>query len=513
MPTKTADTGYGPPALDLDAPLVGREAESGRLAAFAAGAARDGGTLMLLGEPGVGKSALLAGTVREARAAGTRVLQAAGLPALAAVFGIERGTAAGGEELADAVVRRVAQSARDAPVLLVLDDAQRFGRAEELVLGQVARRLAGTGAGMVCAARPGAERFCDYGGLALQELGPLGQGASEELLGRRFPDMARRVRRRLMADAEGNPLALLELAAALTEPQRAGMRALPARIPLTERLQAAFASRIPALPSATRHLLLVAALEGGGELRVIRRAAAGRCGLKHLAPAERAGLVAVDDSTGRLGFRHPLLRAAVVHLSTSDQRRAAHRALAHAWSTVPERRAWHLAQAAVAPDGPIADRLEQAADLGAGRGDGPGAVAALLRAADLSPSGPEQARRLAKAAYLGANLTGELREVPRLLDDARRAAPDGDSLAVTVAAALYLLHGHGEIDSAHRLLSRVIAAQPVPYDPGDTTLVAALAVLMPACFYSGRPIRLGPPRRRDRRAARHPGSAADRADR
>ncbi|WP_217561252.1 AAA family ATPase [Streptomyces sp. GbtcB6] len=497
-------------------PLIGREADLERLDGFLAGIPRQGGgSLVVLGDPGVGKSALLAEAVRRAEAAGLRVLQAAGVqyraqagygalqqlltsvpeiqsraarsPVLAGALGFERGTAPGPDAVTEAVVALAAELSRDMPTLLVLDDAQWLDRASAVVLGQVARRLAGTGTGLVCAARPGEESFFDHSGLAPHELGPLGEAAAGELLGRRFPEMASRVRRRLIADAEGNPLALLELPAALSESQRIASQALPARIPLTERLQSTFAARIRTLPPVTRHLLLVAALEGSGDLVVVRRAGAGGGALKYLVPAERARLVRVDETAGRLAFRHSLIRSAVVELSTGDQRRNVHRALAEAWHGVPEQRAWHLAQAAVEPDEGIAALLEEAAEAGAHRGDGPNAVAALVRAAELSPAGSGYARRLAKAAYVGANLTGSVRDVPRLLDDARQAAPDAESPAVAVAAALHLLNSYGDIDTAHRLLSGAIALQPEPYDLSDVTLLEALSTLFMVCVHAGRP--------------------------
>ncbi|MER6265943.1 AAA family ATPase [Streptomyces sp900105755] len=497
-------------------PLVGREAELERVDGFLAGLARPGGggSLMLLGDPGVGKSALLAAAVCRAEAAGLRVLEAAGVqyraqasygalqqlltsvpgirsrtartPALAGALGFVRGAAPGSDAVADAVVALAAELSRDRPTLLVLDDAQWLDRASAVVLGLVARRLAGTGTGLVCAARPGEESFFDHSGLAAHELGPLGEAAAGELLGRRFPALAGRVRRRLIAAAEGNPLALLELPAALSEPQRTASQALPAHLPLTERLQWTFAARIGTLPPGTRHLLLVAALEGSGNLLVVRRAVAGRSALEQLAPAERARLVRVDDTTGRLAFRHPLIRSAVVELSTSDQRRNVHRALADAWHGVPEQRAWHLAQAAVEPDEQIAALLEDAAETSAHRGDGPNAVAALVRAAELSPAGSGHARRLAKAAYVGANLTGSVRDVPRLLDDARQAAPDAESPAVAVAAALHLLNSYGDLDTAHRLLFGAIAPQPEPYDLSDGTLLEALSTWFMVCVHAGR---------------------------
>ena len=494
--------------------LIGREHDMGRLGGFLSELPRAGGTLLVLGEPGVGKSALLAAAARQAEAAGIRVLHTVGVqyrahvsygalrhlltcspesrsratdaPALAVALGLDRGSAPGHDAVADAVVSLVADLASEGPTLLMLDDAQWLDAASAVVLGQVARRMLGTGAGMLCAARPRDESFFDYSGLPLHELGPLSDAASERLLARQFPTLAPRVRRRLVADAEGNPLALLELPTALTDSQRTASQALPSRLALTERLQSAFASRVQGLPAATRHLLLVAALEGSGDLQVVRRAVAGRCDLKHLAPAERARLVSVDDTTGRLGFHHSLMRSAVVELSTSDQRRSAHRALADAWTGVPEQRAWHLAQAAVEPDEQIAALLEQVAEISARCGDGPNAVAALLRAADLSPAPEQRARRLAKAAYCGANLTGDLREVPRLLDSAQRASPNADSLAAAVATAVYLLNSYGDLDTAHRLLRGAIAPVPEPYDPADATVLEALSTLLMVCVHGGR---------------------------
>ncbi|MGW1255659.1 helix-turn-helix transcriptional regulator [Streptomyces sp. NPDC002513] len=497
-----------------DGPLIGREADLDRIGRFLAGIARAGGPLLLLGEPGVGKTALLAATASRAEDSGMYVLPTAGVEykarlsysglgqlldaaaekqpsvvlgdALTVVLGRKDGPAPEHESVAEAVLSLVRRLAVHRPTLLVVDDVQWLDSASAVVLGQVARRLDGSGAGMLCAARPGAESFFDYSGLPVHDVGPLSDPAADDLLVDRFPALALRVRRRLMAEAQGNPLALLELPVALSGSQRAASEALPERLPLSHRLQSAFASRITSLPAATRYVLLLAALDGTGDLRVLRRAVAGRCSLKHLGPAERAQLIRVDEPSG-LRFRHSLTRSAVVDLSTSDQRRSAHRALALAWEDVPERRAWHLAQAAHGPDEQVAALVEQVAAVIGRRGDGPAAVAALLRAADLTPEGPERARRLAKAAYTGANITGDLRDVPRLLDDARRAAPGAGSMAAAVAGSAYLLSGCGDIDTAYSLLCGAIALHPEPYDPADTTLFEALHTLMLVCFYGGRP--------------------------
>ncbi|MGW0998885.1 helix-turn-helix transcriptional regulator [Streptomyces sp. NPDC002523] len=512
----------------MDASLIGREYDLALLAGFLADVPRGGGSLVVVGDPGVGKTALLTQVAHGAEAVGVRVLRTAGVqyraeagygalrqlltsspqiradaaqtPALAAALGLAPGTALaasaaagpgldgnfGHEAVADAVVSLLTDRRGRPATLLVLDDAQWLDRASADVLAQVARRLLGTGTGMLVAARTGEESFFDYGGLPLHEVGPLSEAASEALLTCRFPMLAPRVRRRLMADAEGNPLALLELPTTLTGLQQSASQAMPRRLPLTQRLQSAFASRIQHLPAATRYLLLVAALEGSGNMQVVRRAAAARCGMKHWAPAERGGLVRIDEPTGRLEFRHSLMRSAVVELSTAEQRRGVHRALAEAWVGVPEQRAWHLAQGADGPDERVAALLEEVADLSATRGDGPSAVAALVRAADLSPEGTAQARRLTKAAFLGATLTGNLRDVPRLLDTARQAFPDADSLPAAVATAVYLLNSYGDIDTAHRVLSGAITAQRKPYDPADATLLEALFTLLMVCFYGGR---------------------------
>jgi DNA-binding CsgD family transcriptional regulator len=495
-------------------PLVGREADLDRIGAFIASIPRAGGPLLLMGEPGVGKTALLAAAGSQAEASGMYVLPTAGVEykarvsysglqplldvaaenqssiilgrALSVVLGHDDGPAPEHEAVADAMLSLVRQLSRSKPTLLVVDDVQWLDSASAVVLSLVARRLASTGAGMLCTARPGVESFFDYSGLPVYDVGPLSHAASEGLLVHRFPALAPRVRRRLAAEAQGNPLALLELPVALSGPQRAASEALPEWLPLSRRLQAAFASRIAGLPAATRYLLLLAALDGTGDVQALRRAVAGRCNLKHLGPAERAQLIRVDDPSG-LKFRHLLTRSAVVDLSTRDQRRSAHRALADAWENVPERQAWHLARAVDAPDEQVAALVERMAVTIGRRGDGPAAAATLLRAADLSPAGLERARRLAEAAYISANIAGDLRDVPRLLDDARRAAPGAGSLASAVARSAYLLNSSGDIDTAYSLLCGAIAMQPVPYDPADAMLFEALHTLLRVCFLGGRP--------------------------
>ena len=257
-------------------------------------------------------------------------------------------------------------------------------------------------------------------------------------------------------------------------------------LPLTARLQDLFASRIRALPEPTIDLLLIAVLDGTGDLRVLEAAAPGESGLDDLAAAERARIVQVDESAGRLTFRHPLIRSAVVALSTSDQRRRAHRVLA-ACVSVPERRAWHLAEATVGPDESVASLLEDVAHTHLNRGDAVRAVAEMSRAAELSPATADQGRRWAEAAYIGATVLGDLRNAPRLLDDVREMDPDhAGSLAGAVAAGYHLLNGDGDVDTAHRLLVGAIETAPDPSDAHDEVLVEAIYNLLEVCFFGGR---------------------------
>ena len=379
------------------------------------------------------------------------------------------------------------RAAAASPVLVIADDLPWLDRASAGVLGFVARRLAGSRIGFLAASRPGQESFFERAGLAQHELGPLDDQAACGLLSSRFPELAPRVVQRVLAEAQGNPLALLELPATLSGAQRTAAAALPVVLPLSRRLQGLFASRASALPAPARWLLLLAVLDGSGDLRVLQ-AAAGQQQIEDLAPAEQAGLVHVDDRTGRLVFRHPLTRSAIVELSTSGDRRRAHRALAAQLADQPERRAWHLGQAAVEPDEQIASLLEETAQRILRRADAVGAVSALLRAAELSPARSDRSRRLAQAAFVGASVTLEVDTVSPLLSDARQAGPEsGTSLLTAAAAAFVLLNGDGDVITAHRLLTQAIEDQARPYRISDTGVFEAVSTLFMMCWLGGRP--------------------------
>ncbi|MEV0117338.1 AAA family ATPase [Streptomyces sp. NPDC050844] len=497
--------------------LIGRGPELDMMRGFVDEVATFGGALLLSGEAGVGKTVLLDAAASYARGAGLRVVRAAGvefestvsfaglhqilhplLPglgqltgpyrgALSVALGLDDGPAPDQLLVSNAALALLVQAAAERPLLVIVDDLPWLDRASAVVLGFLARRLDAGRVGLLGAYRSEEGSFFERGGVPVHPVEPLDAIAATELIQGHFPSLAPRVRDRLLAEAQGNPLALLELPIALSGTQRSGA-GVPDVLQLSRRLQAVFASRVEALPARTRLLLLYAVLDGTGDLSVLASAGAGRLSVADLAYAERAGLVRVDDRTGRLAFRHPLTRSAVVALSTSDQRRTVHRALAEHRADRSERRAWHLAQATVEPTEEVARLLEQVAHDIVRRGDAAGAVAALLRAADLSPRGHDRSRRIAEAAYLGADLTGDLRDVPRLLEEARKAdgGRAGPLVAAVAATHHILLSGEGDLDTAHRLLAGAIEMQHQPYDATDTTMVEALYTLAWVCHGSHR---------------------------
>ncbi|WP_046731575.1 helix-turn-helix transcriptional regulator [Streptomyces humi] len=498
--------------------LVGRERDLDRV--LGAVGRHPGGALLLSGDPGVGKSAVLDAVAAAAAHDGIRVLRAAGaefeadvgysalnqilLPLHGALdrldapgrdaLGVALGFGAGPRPerlvVCNATLALLRSAAADGPVLLIVDDLPWVDRASAAVLGFLARRLSGDRIRFLGASRTGVDGFFDGAGLPSYELPALDTDSAARLVDLRFPDLAHPVRRRLLDAAQGNPLALLELPDALRADQRRAREVLPAVLPLGERLQSLFVSRVLSLPAPTRDLLLLATLDGTGDLGVLSAAARESDGAPDLAdldPAERDGLVRVTESPRRLVFRHPLIMSAVVEAATSSTRRAAHRALARVPGGRPEQRAWHLGEATLQPDEEVALLLERTARRILDRGDAVAAIAALTRAADLSPRGADRARRLSEAAYVGAESIGALRSASELLEDARRADPGhGSSLNSANAAVQLVLNSDGDLATAHRLLVGAIEEGDHGYDAGDPALVDALHFLLLLCNYGAR---------------------------
>ncbi|MFJ9695898.1 ATP-binding protein [Kitasatospora sp. NPDC101183] len=467
--------------------LYGREGEQAAVERLLA-AARDGrsGVLLLRGEPGIGKTALLDDAVARA-GSGFRVIRAAGveyeaelpfaglslllapgldrLPALpgAQRRALERAFGLAEEESAPsdrllvglATLGLLAELASDRPLLCVVDDLQWLDGASLDALLLAARRLQAEGVVLLLAARPefGAER--PYGLPELTVPG-LSDEDADRLLADRLSGagagagavaaLPASIRAGLLAGAAGNPLALAELP--LTEiPLAAGPHA--DGLPLTSRLLVAFHGRVTGLPAATQTLLLAAAVEENGDLAVVLPAAeALGAGAEHLAPAEEFGLVTVTPER-RVAFRHPLLRAAVLQRAPHHQRLAVHRAVAEA---LPEgdRRTWHRAHAATGPDADLADALERAA-VRAERSGGRGGATAYERAARLTPDGDGATRRLVLAAE-AATEEGELERAEALADEASARTDDALALALLDQVRAVAHFWRGSYPTAHRLL-------------------------------------------------------------
>ncbi|RIV40890.1 AAA family ATPase [Micromonospora radicis] len=497
--------------------LVGRHAELAQLSDFVTRLSERGDARLLWGEPGVGKSALIAATAHLALAAQLRLLRASGsefeadvsysclnqlllpvhadlerLPpgpreALAVALGFRAGPPPDALLVCNAALMLVKAVATEVPVVLLVDDVQWVDRASAIVLSFIARRLDGCRAGLLASARTGTASLLDPRGLAEIVVPPLDDEAAGRLVDATFPQLTPRIRQRLLDLAQGNPLALMELPATLVG--AVGRTAGRAEVvPLSDRLQAMFAARIAELPEPTRRLLLLATFEGTGDIRILRAAGDDQPGLAALAPAERAQLVRVDDATARIAFRHPLIRSAIVAMSTHEERRGAHVALAGALHGDQERRAWHLAAAAVGPDETVAQLLEMAAHRVMLRGDAFAAVAALVRAGELSVTSADRARRLAEAAYIGVEASGAVDDAKTLLTDARRAAPDDTgSLHAANAAAFLMLNGDGDVNTAHRLLVGAIETGDHGYRAEDPALIEAMHTLLLLCWYGGTP--------------------------
>ncbi len=496
--------------------LIGRSGELAAVGAFLDRARSGGAALLIFGEPGTGKTVLLDAAAEMALAAGIQVLRAAGvefeadmsfaglhqvlLPlyqeftrlsqphrdALSVALGFGAGQAPDRMLVSNAALMMLRQAAVARPVLVAVDDLPWLDRVSAGVLGFVARRLAGSSVGFLATSRSGEESFFERAGLPQLELEPLDDKAAAGLVKARFPGMAGQTRQRVLAEARGNPLALLELPSVLDASQPGALAGFPAALPLSRRLQVMFAARVTGLPEGTRRLLLLMALDGTGDPRVLRADGSSQH-FDDLAAAERARLAYVDHVTRRLAFRHPLIRAAVVELSTEDECRRAHEQLADLLADQPDRQAWHLAEATMAPDEHVAGLIEQVAQRILARGDATGAVAALTRASELSPPRAGRSRRLAKAAYIGATVAGELDTASQLLDDARRADPDpGGSLEAAIAASYLLLNGDGDVDTAHRLLVGAIENRAAVDPASDSVLEEALHALLRVCWFGGR---------------------------
>jgi DNA-binding CsgD family transcriptional regulator len=371
------------------------------------------GVLVLRGEAGIGKTALLgymtdaADGCRIARAAGVESemeLAFAGLHALCApllgrlgnlpvpqrealntAFGMSAGPPPDRFLVGLAVLSLLADAAEEQPLLCLIDDAQWLDRVSVQTLAFVARRLLAERVGLVFALRePGGEHGLE--GLPELVLEGLLADDARRLLDATIPGpFDTPVRDRILGEAGGNPLALLELGRGGSQIAVAGGFGLPVEMPLTSRIEQGFVCQLEPLPAETRRLLLLAAAEPVGDVPLLWRAAE-RLGIgpEAAGAAETAGLVEIG---ARVRFRHPLVRSAAYRAAPAPERRAVHRALAESTDARldPDRRAWHRARAADGTDEAVAGELERSAGRAQGRGGLSAAAAFLQRAAELTP--------------------------------------------------------------------------------------------------------------------------------
>ncbi|MEU4286950.1 AAA family ATPase [Kribbella sp. NPDC026596] len=382
--------------------------------------------LVIRGEAGIGKSALLEYLVTEA--SGCRVIRAAGVQAeselafaglhqlcspllhrldhipspqgdaLGTAFGLRTGPPPDRFLVGLAVLSLVADAAAEEPLLCTVDDAQWLDDTSARTLTFVARRLMAESVAIVFALRDSADDE-PFSGMPRLDVGGLPPEHARELLSAAIPGpIDERVRDRILAETRGNPLALLELPQDLSYAELAGGFGLPDAQQLTHRIEDTFQRRLAPLPSDTRRLLLVAAVEPAGDAALVRRAAQ-QLGIAvdTVDPAQFAGLVRFHE---RVTFRHPLVRSAIHREATPEERWEAHRALADVTDPArdADRRVWHLAHAASGPDDAVAAELEQSADRAQARGGLAAAAAFLERSAQLTLDPAQQATRALAAA-------------------------------------------------------------------------------------------------------------------
>jgi DNA-binding CsgD family transcriptional regulator len=480
---------------DRPGPLIGRDAEIARLRGLVEPIPRHSEVLIVFGEAGIGKSALLADTARRARSAGMRVLSVSGretetalgftglhqllrplldrvdrLPnrqssALLGTLGLVEAPSGPSRLLAGiAVLTLLSDVAEETPLLLVVEDAHWLDRSSLDALAFTASRLDSEQIVLLLGTRGAAPpRGFDRGFPELQ-LRPLPDAAAGQLLDAQPSPPRGRGRRQVLDQAAGNPMALIELSKVIATDPAAGRHWELEPLPLTSRLTSAIASRFTMLPAAVQRALLIAAIADGTNGDVAAMDLSG-LGPEALASAEQLGLITVDTTGVR--FSHPLVRSAVYHSVPFADRAAVHRQVAAALHEQPERRAWHLAPAP-APPPPR-------------RGDAAAGVLALERAAELTPGSDERARRLGAAAT-AAIATGDANWIDDLATRAAAATRDPELRVRARRAAGWSLVWSNQQQAALAALTAVAAEASATFP-----MVAweSLAVAAAVAYQSG----------------------------
>jgi DNA-binding CsgD family transcriptional regulator len=471
-----------------------------------------GVALVLRGDPGIGKTALL--RYAEQQAHDLRVLRAVGVEAEAEVAfaglhqllrpivasidtlpGPQADALRGALGLVSAerheplligaaLLTLLADAAAAIGVLCVVDDAQWLDQSSLAALTFAARRVDADRVAVLFGVREGPGGEFPRSGLRELVLEGLDETDAAAVLVQHTPvPPAAAVLERLLEGSGGNPMALEEIGRTLTADQLQGKVSLPDPLPVGDALEQVFTERLQDLPDETRSLLVVAAAEGTGEAPVVLAAGA----LLGIAPvaledAERAGLVGVDPD--RIEFRHPLIRSAVYRSALLSFRQHAHRALAAACERAghADRRAWHLAAAALGPDADVADALAETADRAAGRSGYAAAATALERSAALTADAGLRGQRLVDAAE-SAWLAGQVARSAADLDRAAGLQVKEPELAAQIARVRGVLAWRtGNVRQAFRILMDGVE---LIADADPATALAILAEAVEAASYGG----------------------------
>jgi DNA-binding CsgD family transcriptional regulator len=505
--------------------LLGRADEcavlDGVLGHARAGASR---VLLVAGEPGVGKSALLEYAVASASASGFGVVRAAGVepemglafaglqqlcaplldgvaqlpgPQRAAIetaFGVSAGAPPDPFFVGLGVLGLLSAAAAARPLLCVVDDVQWLDQASARALGFAARRLQADAVAVLLAGREAGE-LAGAAGLAEVRLAGLADADARALLASVLPRWAdQEVIDRIVAETAGNPLALLELPRGMSPAELAGGPGFAGTTGLPGRIEDSFRRRLDLLPEPTRRLVLLAAADPDGDAALLWRACA-LAGIEAEAagPAEDAGLVQVG---ARVRFFHPLVRSAVYGAASAQERRAAHAVLAAATDAAadPGRRAWHRAQAAAGPDEQVAGELEAAAEGARARGGVAAAAAFLERAAALTLD-PEHRSARALAAAQAWHRAGRHDRAAELAGVAEAGPLDelGRAQAGWLRAQIIFVRTDGR-DGAVQLLRAARRLDPLDRDLARATYVDAMraAYLGDDILEAGRRLRALP---------------------
>jgi DNA-binding CsgD family transcriptional regulator len=530
--------------------LLGRERELSQLQGALTRLGRSrGSALVLRGTGGIGKTSLLRETAFRAAEDGMRVLSVAGVPAethlpfaglrqllspllnqadppgaadreliLAAAGELPEPQVAGTYRTALAALALLTTEAARSPVAVVVDDAQWLDEQSWEVLAFVGRRLDADAVGLFVTMRDSEESRSRLSSSGLPQLTvePLADAPAAALLDRVAPQLSSQLRTRILAEAAGNPLGLVELPAAVARLDKAGP--LPAWLPLTARLEQNYSLMVSALPPATRTLLLVAALDDSDLIEEMLAACSLVTGMpatiEHFEPAVSAGLVRIDNPT--VQFFHPLVRSAICQAATTAERIAVHSAIGEILISHEDRGIWHRAAATTGKDEEVARRLAGAAARGQRRGAMATALAAWEKAALLSEDTADRASRLLWAVEAAYEL-GDLARAVQLLESIRASelrpaeharllwlrtgllgeAWSGASRLVTLAGIADRMRAEGDSDLALDSLTsmsmvcywsspdsqtreQVLAvADRLDVSPADPRLVSALAMIAP----------------------------------